>query len=508
MVQLAAQVYFCTNSHLRPEGREFSGSDQSVRKLSRSQLTQDVFPKSRKGIAGMKRSFDLIGGIAAIQILFLFTLSAAGMLGTSVSAQSMAFTNVRIVDGNGGLPVEQGTIVVAGRKIVAVGPTSSISIPPEARRIDAGGGTAMPGLADMHVHLTGGWDGIAADMLGYHRYMNALLYAGVTTVLDTGNVESYVLQLRAETAAGRLLGPRIYCVGPLVDGPDPFWPELSRSVVSQDQVPRLVRQLAAEKVDLIKLYAGLSDLEVQAISTEAKKYKLRTILDAHSRNGSTQLMREGIAGWAHLPTQKLSDEAIATAKANRVFFITTLSVIESFTWRRFQDMSFLDNPLIVDTTPSFALTEQRKLGHAEVNKRPLAPLLEAESNVKRLLQAGILIAAGTDAPYPGDFQGEGIHRELELLVESGLTPLEAITIATKNAASIVNAEGEWGTLEPGKLANLVIVEGKPDHNIRDTRNIARVVREGTILDRNKLKLDPAVDPGYQPIGAMAEPGTE
>jgi imidazolonepropionase-like amidohydrolase len=346
-------------------------------------------------------------------------------------------------------------------------------------------------------------------MLGYQRYMNALLYAGVTTVLDTGNVESYVLQLRAETAAGRLLGPRIYCVGPLVDGPDPFWPELSRAVVSQDQVPGLVRQLADEKVDLIKLYAGLSDLEVQAISTEAKKYKLRTIIDAHSRNGSIEPMQEGIAGWAHLPTRKLSDEAIATAKAKQVFFITTLSVIEAFTWRRFQDMSFLDHPLIVDTTPAFALTDLRKLGREEVNKHPpLTALLDAESNVKRLVQAGLLVAAGTDAPYPGDFQGEGIHRELELLVESGLTPLEAITIATKNAAKIMNAEMEWGTLEPGKLANIIIVDGKPDQNIRETRNVAVVVKEGRMLDRSELKLNPDADPGYKPIGGMAAPGTE
>ena len=443
-----------------------------------------------------------------MQILLLFAVGAAAIFGVSASAQSIAFTNVRIVDGNGGAPVEHGTIVIEGRKIVAVGPTLNISIPPGVRTLDEGGRTALPGLADMHVHLTGGWDGVSADMLGYHRYMNALLYAGVTTVLDTGNVESYVLQLRAETAAGRLLGPRIYCVGPLVDGPDPFWPELSRVVVSQDQVPGLVRQLAAEKVDLIKLYAGLSDLEVQAISTEAKKYKLRTILDAHKRNGSIELMQAGIAGYAHFATHKLSDEAIATAKANHVFFISTLSVIEAFTWRRFQDMSFLDHPLIADTTPAFALTELRKLGREEVNKHSLAPLLAAESNVKRLMQAGILMAAGTDAPYPGDFQGEGIHRELELLVESGLTPLEAITIATRNAATIMNAETEWGTLEPGKLANIVIVDRKPDQNIRETRNVVAVVKEGQILDRNKLKLDPNVDPGYQPVGGVAAPGTE
>jgi imidazolonepropionase-like amidohydrolase len=457
----------------------------------------------------MKRTLDLIRRLAPIPLLLSFPLAAAVLWSTFASAQSIAFTNVRIVDGNGGAAVEQGTIVIEGQKIVAVGPASGIPIPLSARRIDENGKTAMPGLADMHVHLTGGWDGVSADMLGYQRYLNALLYAGVTTVLDTGNVESYVLQLRAETAAGRLLGPRIYCVGPLVDSPDAFWPELSRPVVSQSQIPGLVQQMAAEKVDLIKLYAGLSDIEIQAISTEAKKYKLRTIIDAHSRNGSIEPMLEGIAGWAHLPTRKLSDEAIETAKAKQVFFITTLSVIESFTWRRFQDVSFLDHPLIVETTPSFALDDLRKLAREELNKRPpLTALLNAENDVKRLAQAGVLIAAGTDAPYPGDFQGEGIHHELELLVESGLTPLEAITVATKNAAKIMNAETEWGTLETGKLANVVIVDGKPDQNVSDTKKIITVVREGTILDRNKLKLDPARDPGYRPIGGMEAPGTE
>jgi len=143
-----------------------------------------------------------------------------------------------------------------------------------------------------------------------------------------------------------------------------------------------------------------------------------------------------------------------------------------------------------------------------VDKGRLAALLDDESNVKRLKDAGILIAAGTDAPYPGDFQGEGIHRELELFVESGLTPLEAITMATKNAATIVNAENRWGSLEAGKFADILILDGKPDQNIRDTRNIVAVVKEGTILDRNKLKLDPAKDPGYQPVGGMAAPGTE
>jgi imidazolonepropionase-like amidohydrolase len=129
----------------------------------------------------------------------------------------------------------------------------------------------------------------------------------------------------------------------------------------------------------------------------------------------------------------------------------------------------------------------------------------AENNVPRLRDAGILFAAGTDAIYPGDFQGEGLHRELELLVESGLTPLEAITTATKNAAAIVNASNEWGTLEAGKLANLVVVEGNPDKRISDTRRIAVVIKEGAVIDRTALRLDHSHIPDYQETGSSMAP---
>jgi imidazolonepropionase-like amidohydrolase len=112
-----------------------------------------------------------------------------------------------------------------------------------------------------------------------------------------------------------------------------------------------------------------------------------------------------------------------------------------------------------------------------------------------------LFAAGTDAIYPGDFQGEGLHRELELLVEAGLSPLQAITSATKNAAAIVHASEEWGTLERGKLANLIIVDGKPDRRIGDTRRIAVVMKEGVLIDRTALRLDHSHIPDYQETGS-------
>jgi imidazolonepropionase-like amidohydrolase len=446
-------------------------------------------------------------------LLVLIAASASMFAAAPADAATIAIGNVRIIDGNGGLPIEHGRIILQGRRILAVGAASDIPIPAGARRIDGKGGSALPGLADMHVHLLGGTNGVGLDILGYQKYLNALLYAGVTTVMDTGNVEPFIMQLRKEVRTGTVLGPRIYCVGPLIDGADPVWPALSFSVASKDQVPRLVASLAAEKVDFIKLYVGLSDQLVRTISAEAAKHGVRTIIDQWMRNGSGDIAQEGIAGFAHFPSHRIGDETIATIKAHHVFLISTLAVQESALGRRFADLSFLDNPLIADTTSKAALDRMRK-EYSGLSAEQLAAkstftnridFQGAESNVPRLLAADILFAAGTDAVYPGDFQGEGLHRELELLVESGLTPLQAITTATKNAAAIVNASDEWGTLEVGKLANLIIVEGSPDRRIGDTRRVTVVIKEGAVIDRTALRLDHSHIPDYQETGSSMAP---
>jgi imidazolonepropionase-like amidohydrolase len=443
----------------------------------------------------------------------LLCLTVISLVAGPVGAATIAITNVRIIDGNGAEPIEHGSVIIQDRRILAIGKSSDIRVPPGAKRIDGKGGSVLPGLADMHVHLLGGTNGVGLDILGYQKYLNALLYAGVTTVMDTGNVEPFIMQLRAETRSGRVLGPRIYCVGPLIDGADPVWPALSFAVASKDQVPRIVASLAAEKVDFVKLYVGLSDQLVRTISAEAKKRNLRTIIDQWVRNGSADIAQEGIAGFAHFPSHRISDETIATIKSGKVFLISTLAVQESSLGRRFSDLKFLDNPLIADTTPKAALDGLRKeyggLSAAQLAEKSTftnsVDFAGAESNVPRLRDAGILFAAGTDAIYPGDFQGEGLHRELELLVESGLSPLQAITTATKNAAAIVNASGEWGTLEAGKLADLIIVDGKPDQRISDTRNISIVIKEGAIIDRTALRLDHSRIPDYAETGSSMAP---
>ena len=447
-------------------------------------------------------------GVAVLAMSLALATGRAASQPQRTDAAVQAFTNAVLIDGTAAAAVEHATVVVRGDRIVSAGPAASVTVPGGARVTDLRGKVLMPGLADMHVHLMGGWDGVATDILGYRRYLNALLYAGVTTVLDTGNVEPFIVQLRAEIAAGRLTGPRIYCVGPLIDGADPAWPPLSRAVVSVAQVPDVVRALSRDHVDLIKAYVGLSHPVLERLVEEGKKASLRVIIDQWQRNGSPDLVADGIYGFAHLPTRKLGSSDVQLMHDRQVTFISTLTVFESQSRRRFANLSFIQDPLVRDTSPPSFLEglkaeAARKLPSAEAEKaqRWAGLLQNAMQNARALTQSGVLLTAGTDAPYPGDMQGEGLHHELELLVEAGFTPLEAISIATQNAARFIGAN-DWGTIQPGKIATLVIVDGRPDREISQTRKVVGVYIKGKQIDRESLKLARQNDAGFEPISPV------
>jgi imidazolonepropionase-like amidohydrolase len=437
--------------------------------------------------------------------LLVTTLLAATIGARGVQAQDViAIAHGKVIDGTGAAPIADGVVIIRGDRIVAVGPARSVIVPRGARVIDATGKAVLPGLTDSHVHLTGGWDGETVDLLGFRRYLDALLYCGVTTILDTGNILPYIQQVRQEVAAGRIAGPTIHMAGPVVDGADPFWPPLSIAITSVAQIPRTVRQLRRAKVDVVKGYVGLSEDQLRSLVRAAAAESLRVFVDAGGRNGTATTARSGIAAFAHLGTTPVTDETVAIMRERHVASITTLAVYESFARRRFADLTFLQQPLLKNTMPPRFVADLTAFGTRAQTGRDSADTRNADerlhvamANAKRLWDAGVLLAAGTDSPYPGDYYGEGLHRELELLVEAGLTPLQAITSATKNAALLLEQSADWGTLEPGKRADVLVVAGDPVRHIADTRNVELVMRAGRVLDRDALRFSPTRDPGFQ-----------
>ena len=204
----------------------------------------------------------------------------------------------------------------------------------------------MPGLADMHVHMVGGWDGVSTDMLGYRRYLNSLLYAGVTTVLDVGNVLPYIQQIRAEVDAGRLPGPRIYMAGPLVDGPVPIWPPITYATFEPATIAHARPAARGPRVSTCSRDTrGLDAEMVDSLVRAGADHDLPVVVDlgvagATTRRRSSRVPRAR----AHAPSGPLGDDEIAAMVERGTANITTLAVLESFARRRLGDPAFLDHP--------------------------------------------------------------------------------------------------------------------------------------------------------------------
>ncbi len=411
----------------------------------------------------------------------------------------VAIINAVIIDGNGQSPIEGGSIVIRGDKIEAIG--SDLTIPVGADIIDAEGQVAMPGLADMHVHLT--WGGKGFDLLGYQRRLNALLYAGVTTVLDTGAVLPFVQQMRQAIEADKIAGPHIYYVGPLVDSVDGQWPVVSLSMSSELQANDIAKYLKNNGADAIKAYAKLHRSQIVALVHYGKKLGLPVIVDAWFQNGAEHLITAGLTAFAHTP-RRVTDDTLKVMKERGVQIITTRAVGGNTIVKRarLKGLSFLQNDLIKNTTPPWMLDKARKDAARALSDDQYASdnfheefFQKLQGNMKRIFDTGIPLVAGTD--NDGLFTGEELHFELELLVDGGLTPLQAITTATKNAAKLMGDDNKWGTLEAGKRADIILVSGRPDRNISDTRNIKLVMKKGKVLDRDKLIFNEQTDSGIR-----------
>jgi imidazolonepropionase-like amidohydrolase len=359
--------------------------------------------------------------------LALSALSGAGAGDTNASLVIVGGT---VIDGTGRPPLPNGVIVIRDGKFVSVMPAGAGSPPGDARRIEATGKWIIPGLIDMHVH--------------YHEWMDEpFLRHGVTTVRDVGANLERILALRRASRAGDSRQPRIFACGPLIDGPNPrHGTGLSVSVETEDEARDVARRLLARGVDCLKVYEQITLPLVRAIVQEAQRAGVP--VTAHLRDTSAvDALEAGVRGLEHGFGFPVCDEAAGDA-VMRVLLSRGAYVV-----------------------PTLAITGRR---------------LEClKGFVGRLARAGGEILAGSDTANSRPGAGTLLHRELELLVEAGLSPQSALAAATRAAASALGQGALLGTIEPGRLADLVIVAADPLSSIAGIKQVEVVIRDGRVV---------------------------
>ncbi|HEV7373372.1 MAG TPA: amidohydrolase family protein [Pyrinomonadaceae bacterium] len=424
----------------------------------------------------------------------------------------------RLIDGTGRPPIEHAVIVIVDGKVQAVFREGDGVIPPSARVIDASGRTILPGLIDDHVHLIIGSGGSANSPLEYApervlRDLRADLYWGVTTVRSAGDMLDWILRLREHELNGTLTSPRLYVVGPMitaVDGhPARFLPpmiasEATRQVSNPQEVRETVEELAARKVDMIKLiYDGGSrwahfpklPLELLKVAIdEAHQKGLRVSVHTWNTSDLKDAVRAGADGVEHGATDPLDAEAIQLMLEHSTFYCPTLAVHLSHaeSLKEVDDLLQRDDVRrTVNSTVREGLAKHdgyifKMKEDAELNEYFQTVLQTSKQNTQLVYRSGIKIALGTDAGEPLVFHGLAVHTELRLMVESGIPPMQALVAATRNAAEYIGQGASLGTLEAGKIADILIVEGNPLEDINATNKVWQVIKGGNVIDREHL----------------------
>jgi len=399
------------------------------------------------------------------------------------SGPSIVIKGGLLVDGTGKAPIPNSVVVIEGGKIKAVGPLGQVTIPPRAQMIEATNNVILPGLIDMHVHYKD-WE----DQL--------FISHGVTTVRDVGGNLDHVLQARKRSQEEGVKKPRIYTCGPMMDGSPPFFGlEVSAPVATPQEAKSAASELISSKVDCLKIQQKITLPLLEAITEAAKKEKMP--VTAHlgdSRLGNIKAQAAillGIKGLEHLSgidflnTPQSELEEIANMIVSHSVFVDATLVLDD-TLSRLLDPELKKDPLLKQVPPKEFIWWERYYGvnswwTERHSNRWRAILRKKKEFIRMLVKKGGVITAGTDTPIPYVYPGVSLHQELELLVSAGLTPMQAIMAATKNAAELLGHADQLGTLEAGKIADLQILSANPLENISNVRSVEMVFRDGRII---------------------------
>ena len=401
-----------------------------------------------------------------------------------IAAPLLAIVGGTVVDVVRGRSTPNGVVLLQGGKVLKVGPAAAVAIPKQARVIRAEGKTVLPGLWDMHAHFQ------------QAEWGPAYLAAGVTTVRDCGNEFDYINAVQRAIDGGQGVGPRILKAG-IIDGNGPSALGIVRANTPAEAV-RLVQMYKANGFVQIKIYSSVKPDVVRAICQEAHRVGLT--VTGHIPEGMTitQGVGAGMDQVNHInyvvrmlkrnPDRSVilddttSARVFAFLKAHHTVIDPTVGVFEMGFRSTKDDITALEPDFARLPEPLQALFVNTGQEPAEAAKS--APYFASFPRlVKALYDHGIPIVAGTDMGFPGT----SLARELELYVQGGLTPMQALQTATIDAARALHLDARAGSLDAGKQADLVIIDGNPLANMRDIRRVQLVVKDGQGYEPVKMR---------------------
>jgi imidazolonepropionase-like amidohydrolase len=400
---------------------------------------------------------------------------------------AVAFVHVNVIPMNREGVLEDQTVLVANSKITAMGPAAKTAIPAGARKIDAPGKYLIPGLTDAHVHLQ--------TTIEFPLYIGN----GVTTVFNLDGRPAHLLW-RRKIASGEMFGPTIFTTGPI----------FTRAHKPEEAV-RMVDEQATLGYDAVKIYNAVSKAEYPALIAEAKRKHL--LLMGHvAREPEFELTLASGQSIAHLEEftytffnpqhddnnshivydESRIPQAVQLTARSGIFVTPTLSTYATIVQQATALDDFLKNPQLRFDPPWIQAALQPAANRYKNGFSPQSyprirtSLAFQRKLVKALQDANVPLMCGTDASDVGPVAGFGIHDELQELVNDGLTPFQALQTATVNPARYFGRSGEFGTIETGKRADLVLLDGNPLTDISKTRAIAGVMVRGRWLEKQEL----------------------
>lgn len=396
-----------------------------------------------------------------------------------------AIIGARLIDGSGAKPVDDSVVVVEGDRIRAAGPRRRVQAPRGATVVDARNKTLMPGLVDAHCHIN-------QEPEDMKRYWAAQLRWGVTTMRSAGNDKPDRVPLFRQTRDGTLFAPRAYTAGQGFSVSGPYAGAPTFKPTTPEEARANVQSLKAQNVDFIKIWMTNPRFPPEVIFSIVDEGRKQTIpVVAHVTDVPTlrQLADQGVTDFLHTPRdQPVTSELVAYAKAKKLSFAPTLANGEA-SWFYYEHPEILNMPALQDALyprgrQMLADDErrQRTLSSPDLAQRK-SRLREAYPFIKTMSDAGVRIVTGTDcgaeASQVTPF-GHATHREMQMYVEAGMSPLAAIRAATLDAARVLtrSEDPDYGAIRAGKAADLLLLDADPTVDINNSIRINRVMRAG------------------------------